>query len=190
LNSRRASSRPVTIVIANSHKIIPGRIDPPSHLRSLKDANATNTDTDTEMDVNADVDTSVRESEASTWTAALLPLVKGKTTMDEVMLAYTSLALSEIERASERESIPPGVLKVNCALSFRRLGRSGVLTESHQESALADTVRRLGELEDVPLGDEHYLRKRARTLADRWREMYGDEVVDLQRGIFLQCHAS
>jgi hypothetical protein len=141
------------------------------------------------MDVDVDVDVSVRESEASAWTVALLPLVKGKTTMDEIKMAYTSLALSEVERANERGSIPPGVLKVSCASSFQRSGCAGVLTEVRQESALADTVRRLGELEDIPLGDEHGLRRRARTLADRWREMYGDEVVDLQRGVFLQWHA-
>ena len=54
-----------------------------------------------------------------------------------------------------------------------------------QESALADTVRRLGDLEGVPLGDVHRLRERARTLADRWKDAFGDEVVDLQRGILL-----
>lgn len=54
-----------------------------------------------------------------------------------------------------------------------------------QESALADTVRRLGELESVPFGDAHRLRARARTLADRWRDAFGDEVVDLQRGVLL-----
>jgi hypothetical protein len=54
-----------------------------------------------------------------------------------------------------------------------------------QESALADTVRRLGELESVPFGDVYSLRTRARTLADRWREAFGDEVVDLQRGVLL-----
>jgi hypothetical protein len=57
-----------------------------------------------------------------------------------------------------------------------------------QESALADTVRRLGELEEVPLDDVHELRRRARTLAESWRKTFGDEVVDLQRSIFL--HAS
>jgi hypothetical protein len=50
---------------------------------------------------------------------------------------------------------------------------------------LADTVRRLGELESVPFRDVHGLRRRARTLADRWREAFGDEVVDLQRGVLL-----
>jgi hypothetical protein len=54
-----------------------------------------------------------------------------------------------------------------------------------QESALADTVRRLGELESVPFGDLHRLRARARTLADWWRDAFGDEVVDLQRRVFL-----
>ena len=46
-----------------------------------------------------------------------------------------------------------------------------------QESALVDTVRRLSELEDVPLGDAHGLRDRARTLAERWRETFGDGLL-------------
>ena len=54
-----------------------------------------------------------------------------------------------------------------------------------QESALADTVRRLGELESVPLGDLYGLRPRARTLAHRWKEAFGDDVVDLQREVLL-----
>jgi hypothetical protein len=54
-----------------------------------------------------------------------------------------------------------------------------------QESALADTVRRLGELEEVPLEDVYELRRRARTLAESWRKTFGDEVVDLQRGVLL-----
>ncbi|KAI0250532.1 hypothetical protein BJV78DRAFT_552845 [Lactifluus subvellereus] len=156
---RRAAPRPLTVVIANSYKRARRSIDPPSQLRSLKDTNVVHAETD--------VDMTVGESEAAAWTAALLPLVKGKTTMDEAKMVHTSDALSEVERANERGIIPPGVLK---------------------ESALADTVRRLGELEDVPLGDVYGLRKRARTLAERWREMFGEEVVDLQRSIFL--HAS
>lgn len=55
-----------------------------------------------------------------------------------------------------------------------------------QESALADTVRRLGELEGVPLGDVYGLRVRARTLAERWREAFGGGVVDLQQGVLLR----
>lgn len=46
-------------------------------------------------------------------------------------------------------------------------------------------MRRLGELDGVPLGDVYGLRVRARTLAEQWREAFGDEVVDLQRGVFL-----
>lgn len=46
-------------------------------------------------------------------------------------------------------------------------------------------MRRLGELDGVPLGDVYDLRMRARTLAEQWRESFGDEVVDLQRGVLL-----
>jgi hypothetical protein len=46
-------------------------------------------------------------------------------------------------------------------------------------------VRRLGELDGVPLGDAYGLRVRAQTLAEQWRESFGDEVVDLQRGALL-----
>jgi hypothetical protein len=66
-----------------------------------------------------DVDDTVMESETAAWTAALLPLVKGKTTIDEVKMALTSDALSEVERANKRRTIPPGVLKVNPASFFQ-----------------------------------------------------------------------
>ena len=59
---------------------------------------------------------SVRESKqaagAAAWTAALLPLVKGKTTMDRAKMAHTNLALREVERANEGGQLSPGVLKV------------------------------------------------------------------------------
>jgi len=73
------------------------------------------------------------------------------------------------------------------ALWHPRILRVGHFTDRKcaQESALADTVRRLGELESVPLGDLYGLRPRARTLAHRWREAFGDDVVDLQREVLL-----
>jgi hypothetical protein len=66
-----------------------------------------------------DVDDTVMQSQTAAWTAALLPLVKGKTTIDEVKMALTSDALSEVERANKRGIIPPGVLKVNSASYFQ-----------------------------------------------------------------------
>jgi hypothetical protein len=48
-------------------------------------------------------------------------------------------------------------------------------------------VRRLSELESIPLGDMHSLRERAWTLADRWREAFGEEVVDLQHEVLLHA---
>jgi len=50
---------------------------------------------------------------------------------------------------------------------------------------LADTVRRLSELDGVPFGDVYGLRVRARTLTGQWREAFGDEVVDSQLGVLL-----
>ena len=46
-------------------------------------------------------------------------------------------------------------------------------------------MRRLGELDGVPFGDIYDLRMRARTLTEQWRGAFGDEVVDLQRGVLL-----
>ena len=43
-------------------------------------------------------------------------------------------------------------------------------------------MRRLGEL-DGPFGEAYHLRVRARTLAEQWRHVFGDEVVDLQREV-------
>jgi hypothetical protein len=47
-------------------------------------------------------------------------------------------------------------------------------------------VRRLGELDGDPFGEAYGLRVRARTLAEQWREAFGDEVVDLQREVLLR----
>jgi hypothetical protein len=62
-------------------------------------------------------DASVRESKqseaaAAAWTAALLPLVKGKKTMDRTKMALTSVALREVERANEGGHLSLEVLKV------------------------------------------------------------------------------
>jgi hypothetical protein len=50
---------------------------------------------------------------------------------------------------------------------------------------LGDTVQKLGELDGVPFGDVYGLRVHARTLAEQWREVFGDEVADLQREVLL-----
>jgi hypothetical protein len=52
--------------------------------------------------VEAAAETNVSDEAAAAWAAALLPLVKGKTTMDGARLAQTSDALSEVERADIR----------------------------------------------------------------------------------------
>ena len=46
-------------------------------------------------------------------------------------------------------------------------------------------MRRLGEL-DGSFGEAYRLRVRARTLAEQWRDAFGDEVVDLQREVLLR----
>jgi hypothetical protein len=58
----------------------------------------------------------ISESEATAWTAALLPLVKGKATLDKEKMAQTSDALREVERANVRGSFAREVLKVSNAL--------------------------------------------------------------------------
>ena len=63
----------------------------------------------------------VSESEAAAWTAAILPLVKGKTTMDGQKMEQISDALGEVERASQRGSITREVLKVSMAGRAREL---------------------------------------------------------------------
>jgi len=54
------------------------------------------------------------ESEAAAaWTAALLPLVKGKIMLDKAKIARISDALGEVERANKRGSFAREVLKVS-----------------------------------------------------------------------------
>jgi hypothetical protein len=96
---------------------------------------------------------------------------------------------AERSRACERAgNHPPWGAQGKLCIIISAFGAHRSADRIRQESALADTVRRLGELEDVPLGDVYDLRKRAWTLGEQWRESFGDEVVDLQRGVFL--HAS
>lgn len=61
---------------------------------------------------NADVPSGESDDEAAAWTVALLPLVKGKTTMDETGMARTSDTLRKVEHASDRGLITLGMLKV------------------------------------------------------------------------------
>jgi hypothetical protein len=56
---------------------------------------------------------SISESTAAAWTAALLPLVKGKTAMDSTKVAQTSDTLGEVESANQRSRIAREVLKVS-----------------------------------------------------------------------------
>lgn len=58
-------------------------------------------------------DDEVVAAAAAAWTAALLPLVKGKTTMDGARIAQTSDALGEVERANQRGDLARDVLKVS-----------------------------------------------------------------------------
>ena len=70
--------------------------------------------------VEAAAETNVSDDEvAAAWTAALLPLVKGKTTMDGARLAQMSDALSEVERADIRGGFVRDVLKVRLSSVFR-----------------------------------------------------------------------
>lgn len=68
--------------------------------------------------VEAAPETNISVGEAAAaWTAALLPLVKGKTTMDEARIAQTSDALGEVERANQRGGLARDVLKVSAFVS-------------------------------------------------------------------------
>ena len=89
---------------------------------------------------NADVPTE-SEEEATAWTGALLPLVKGKTTMDKAGMARTSDALGKVERASDRGIINLGMLKVRLLthLAFSTplltLSRAGERVGGHRAEA-------------------------------------------------------
>jgi hypothetical protein len=58
------------------------------------------------------------ESEVVAWTAALLPLVKGKIMLDKAKIARISDALGEVERANQRGSFAREMLKVSKVLKF------------------------------------------------------------------------
>ena len=96
------------VVIANSHVSARRSIELPQPQQQSKE--------DAAADVALMASTeaaNVSENEASAWTAALLPLVKGKTKMDKAKLAQTSDALGEVERANWRGSTAREVLKVS-----------------------------------------------------------------------------
>ena len=115
------------VVIANSHGPAHRMLEPPrqpspsSRPKPPNDAvdavppppppPATNTSSLALVEATAQTNVSDDEA-AAAWTAALLPLVKGKTTMDGVRLAQTSDALSEVERADVRGGLARDVLKV------------------------------------------------------------------------------
>lgn len=103
------------LVIPNSHRPTPRILEPPSRRRSPKDPVADEAVLHPpEADGVAMVDAGISESEAAAaaWTAALLPLVKGKIMLDKTKMAWTSDALGEVERANKRGSFTREVLKV------------------------------------------------------------------------------
>ena len=119
----------VVVIPTNSHRSTPRRIlEPPSRRRSPKDAAADEVLTPPiEVDGVVSVDTAnagKSESEVAAWTAALLPLVKGKIELDRAKIARTSDILGEVERAHQRGIFTREVLKVSKVL---KLGQ--ILTE-------------------------------------------------------------
>jgi len=214
--SKNGTVRTGAVVIVNSHRPAHRMLEPPRQPSPSPQSQVKPSDDAADAVprppasaslalVDAAADTNMSDGEAAAaaaaWTAALLPLVKGKTTMDKARIAQTSDALGEVERANQRGGLARDVLKVSSSRQSPTLSvMAHFCTSVHtsgwchftdqkcccaQESALADTVRRLGELESVPLGDVHRLRSRARTLAHWWREAFGDDVVDLQREVLL-----
>jgi hypothetical protein len=104
------------VVIANSYRSAPPRsLEPPSRRRSPKDAaDVAFRPTDANSVALDEVaNESIGESEAAAWTAALLPLVKGKITVDEAKMAQSSDVLGEVERADLRGRIAREVLTVS-----------------------------------------------------------------------------
>ena len=100
----------VIVSIPNSHRSTPRILEPPSRRRSPKDAAD-------EALVDA-ANARISEGEAAAWTAALLPLVKGKTMLNKTEIAQTSNALVEVERANQRGSFAGEVLKVSKVLKL------------------------------------------------------------------------
>ena len=99
-----------------SYGHVRGILKPPPRRRSSSLEEADNTSVVFNDITNADIPNE-SEEEAAAWTGALLPLVKGKTTMDKAGMARTSDALGKVERASDRGLINLGMLKV-CASCF------------------------------------------------------------------------
>ena len=58
------------------------------------------------------------ESEVAAWTAALLPLVKGKIMLDKATIARISNALGEVEHANQRGTFAREMLKVSKVLKL------------------------------------------------------------------------
>ncbi|KAH9995198.1 hypothetical protein BJV74DRAFT_830415 [Russula compacta] len=112
--SQNGTARPGVAVIANSHGSTRRSIElpPPQQQQPNEDAAA-----DVALMASTEA-ANVSESEASAWTAVLLPLVKGKTKMDETKMAQTSDALGEVERANWWGVMAQEVLKVSKALSL------------------------------------------------------------------------
>jgi hypothetical protein len=100
------------VVIANSYGSTHGSLEPPSQRRS-PEAHAADADIRPAADLVLVEAANIGESMAAAWTAALLPLVKGKMTMNEAKMAETNDALGEVERADKRGSIASEVLKVS-----------------------------------------------------------------------------
>jgi hypothetical protein len=116
------------VVIPNSHRSTPRILEPPSRHRSPKDAVAAaalvdeifssplEAEAEAEGVVAAPVDAAnakISESEAAAWTAELLPLVKGKITLDKMKIARTGNALREVERAHQRGGFAREMIKVS-----------------------------------------------------------------------------
>jgi hypothetical protein len=120
------------VVIANSHGPAHRMLEPPRQpspsstppkppndtVDAVPPAPATNTSSLASVEAAAETNVSDDEA-AAAWTAALLPLVKGKTTMDGARLAQTSDALSEVERADIRGGLVRDVLKVRLSSVFQ-----------------------------------------------------------------------
>jgi len=124
--SQNGAARVGALVIVNSHGSARRSIDPPrppspQHKSSDDTADAappSRPAADVALDSSVEVaNSNMNHGEAAAaWTAALLPLVKGKTSLDEAKMAQTSAALGEVERADQqRGGIAREVLKVSSA---------------------------------------------------------------------------
>jgi hypothetical protein len=111
------------VVNPNSHRSTPRILEPPSRRRSPKDVAV-----DEAFRPLDAATASMSESEAAAaWTAALLPLVKGKIMLDKAKIARTSDALGEVERANNRGSFAGEVLKVSKIVGLGKPPRAPLL---------------------------------------------------------------